>query len=195
MVQKSLFIEYRAVALSPEAKWFLVGLMVAADDVGNVNIDGKWLKNNVPVKVGQTIEELNHWIGELVDSDFIAPYEVDGVKYASIIDWSNRNGLTFQYIDKRKVQAWRNPTPAREPNTKGRVVQKKPTAKRVIKKNLPEEPAEKSVKPRKVVRPRPTKDPELTALQEAVQRVKGVSPKVSTGNSMARRLGLENYLN
>jgi hypothetical protein len=116
MVQKAMFTDYRAITLSPDTKWFLVSLMVAADDNGNVKLDVKMLRTRVTAKAGQTGDDIQNWVNELVETEFITPYTVNGEQFASIAEWDIRDGLTFQYIEKTKKQGWSNPKPGSNRN-------------------------------------------------------------------------------
>lgn len=110
MVQKAMCTDYRAVMTSPAAKWALVCLMMVADDSnGNASLNMQFLKTKV--LVGQKEADIESWIEELTEKGFLSPYVVNGEPYTSIVDWKSRDGLTFQYIEKTKMQGWVNPTP------------------------------------------------------------------------------------
>lgn len=108
MVQKRMFTDYKAVSLPAVIKWFLVGMTQAADDAGEVTGEVEWLTENVPAEAGQTEEQVTEWLRVLTLKGFLStPEYVNERPLIRIIDWNNRNGYTFQYVPKDKVQKWR----------------------------------------------------------------------------------------
>src|SRR5688572_6522358 len=93
VVQKSMFTDYKVVSLPAAVKLFLIGLMVAADDTGEITGDIEWLTENVPVEVGQNEDTVGMWFQALTKKGFLsAPELINGKPLVRITDWSNRNG-------------------------------------------------------------------------------------------------------
>jgi hypothetical protein len=107
-----MFTEMEAVLLPPDTKLFLISLLTEADDAnGNVMLDIKKFTKRVLVKLGQTEDDIERWVFELVEAEWVEPYTVDGQRYLTVVGWQDKNSFTFQYIDKTKMQQWTNPTP------------------------------------------------------------------------------------
>jgi hypothetical protein len=108
MVQKTMFTDYRAIMLAPEAKLFLIGLMTVSDDTGVFVLDREGLVMDVTVRAGQTGEDVDVWLAELTRARLLSPApHGDACTCVVVTEWSKKDSLTFQYIDKTKRQGWR----------------------------------------------------------------------------------------
>jgi hypothetical protein len=117
MLQSSLFVKWQAVSLSPEVKWFFMGLQSAADDKnGNVCVEPVWLHENMGVKPDQTPDDFEAWVGVLIQTGWIEVYEGFGGsgRHAHIVGWKRKFSESYQSL--KNPAEWTFPTET-EPGT------------------------------------------------------------------------------
>ena len=106
MIKPEAFSDAKLSSVSRDARYTFIGMWVFSDDFGVVKGNVRWLISQVYEEDETVTQELMQaWLSELVDKQFLIPFESDGKKYYHIRNWHKH-----QKVD-HPSEKHRNPKP------------------------------------------------------------------------------------
>jgi hypothetical protein len=111
-LRSEVFKQYNFLVLPSDVFRLLIALRDWADDAGNVDLDMCEFSKRCPLMVPKpSPEQLDEWVGELVEAGFLHPYVVDGKRYASIDGFTDDSApLYANKPHPKSASDWRNPS-------------------------------------------------------------------------------------
>lgn len=96
-IKPDFFHSESIIGLSFPARYLYTALWCLADDHGQALANMRLIRAAVfPLEDSVTLEDVTLWFKELVESEHLHPYEVDGKEYFHVPSWNKHQSAAFR---------------------------------------------------------------------------------------------------